>query len=141
MSNTNHRVQLHVYCNLFYATKAKSSYMCHMQLIYRCILQLLKPNFILMLLNTILGLTELDSMKSFRECCLFFKYTFTCALNSWKDKSYLTYSQLSSNLFFIEFIKTRGWALILSMIGSKTPQYPCNMFIQIFYVGGFWFLG
>jgi len=47
MSNTNCHVQLHVYCNLFYTTRGNFSCMCCMQLIFSCILQLQKPNFLL----------------------------------------------------------------------------------------------
>lgn len=47
MSNINYCMQLHVYCNLFYTTREKSSCMCHMQLIFSCILQLQKPKFLL----------------------------------------------------------------------------------------------
>jgi hypothetical protein len=86
------------------------------------------------------GLPTPDSIKSFRACLLFFKYTLTCALNSRNDKSYLTYSQFSSNLLFTKFIDTWGWELILSMLGSRMRQYPFNMLTQMLQWAGFGFL-
>ncbi len=80
------------------------------------------------------------SMNNFNACHLFFKYTFTYTLNSRYHKSYLMYSQFSSNLLLIWFNKTYGWALMLSILGSKMPQYPHNMFTQIFWWGGLGFV-
>jgi hypothetical protein len=56
------------------------------------------------------------------------------------DKSYLTYSQFSSNLLFTKFIDTWGWELMLSMLGSRMRQYPCNMLTQMLQWAGFGFL-
>lgn len=86
------------------------------------------------------GLPTPDSIKSFRSCLLFFKSTLTCALNSRNDNSYLTYSQFSSNLLFTKFIDTWGWELMLSMLGSRMQQYPCNMLTQMLQWAGFGFL-
>ncbi len=86
------------------------------------------------------GLPTPDSIKSFRACLLFFKYALTCALNSQNDKSYLTYSQFSCNLLFTKFIETWGWELMSSMLGSRMPQYPCNMLTQMLQWAGFGFL-
>jgi hypothetical protein len=41
------QIVLHVYCNLCYAARAKSSCMCHMQLIFNYIFQLQKPKFLI----------------------------------------------------------------------------------------------
>jgi hypothetical protein len=48
-----------------------------------------------------------------------FKNTFTCGSNSQYDKLENTYSQFSSNLFFISFKFVCGWALMLLIFGSR----------------------
>jgi hypothetical protein len=55
MSNTICCVQLHVCCNLFYTTRGKFCCMCCMQLIFSCIFQLQKPNFLLVVVPKING--------------------------------------------------------------------------------------
>lgn len=52
----------------------------------------------------LVGIDAFASMKSFKPCCLLFKKTFACTLNSRNNKSQPTYSQFSSKLDLISFI-------------------------------------
>jgi len=68
----------------------------------------------------------------------FFKYTFTCAMNLWIEKTIPNVFPSLLQPTFHHIHENMGLGIsILFMLESKTPQYLHNMFIQIFLWGSF----
>jgi hypothetical protein len=69
-------MQLHVMCNLSYATTQISSYMCRMQLNFSCKRQLQNPKFLVVDYKAILatqpnGSIGWNSLGNMQVCCIF----------------------------------------------------------------------